>query len=37
MVGVATLCSDTGKVNGELRLGVSGCTSLDDVGALLVP
>ena len=32
MVGVATLCSDAGKVNEKLRLGVSGCTSLDDVG-----
>ena len=31
MVGVATLCSDAGKVNEELRLGVSGSTSLDDV------
>ena len=31
MVGVATLCSDAGKVNEELRLGVSASTSLDDV------
>ena len=31
VVGVATLCSDAGKVNEELRLGVSGSTSLDDV------
>ena len=34
VVGVATLCSDAGEVNEELRLGVSGCTSLE---ALLVP
>ena len=31
MVWVATLCSDAGKVNEELRLVVSGGTSLDDV------
>ena len=31
MVGVATLCSDAGKVNEEFRLGVSGSTFLDDV------
>ena len=37
MVGVATLCSDAGKVNEELRLGVSGCTSLDDVGPCWFP
>ena len=37
MVGVATLCSDNGKVNEELRLGVSGCTSLDDVGPCWFP
>ena len=27
-----TLCLNAGKVNEELRLGVSGSTSLDDVG-----
>ena len=32
MVEVATVCSDAAKVNEELRLGVSGSTSLDDVG-----
>ena len=37
MVGVATLCSDAGKVNEELRLGVSGSTSLDDVGPCWFP
>ena len=37
MVGVATLCSDAGKVNEELRLGVGGCTSLDDVGPCWFP
>ena len=37
MVGVAILCSDSGKVNEELRLGVSGGTSLDDVGACWFP
>ena len=37
MVGVATLCSDAGKVNEELRLGVSGSTSLDDVGPCWLP
>ena len=31
-MGVAALCSDAGKVNEELTLGVSGSTSLDDVG-----
>ena len=31
MVEVATLCSDAGNANEELRLGVSGGTSLDDV------
>ena len=33
MVGVATLCSDAGTV----RLGVSGSTSLDDVGPCWFP
>ena len=37
MVGVATLCTDAGKVNEELRLGVSGGTSLDDVGPCWFP
>ena len=37
MVGVATLCSDAGKVNEELRLGVSGGTSLDEVGPCWFP
>ena len=37
MVGIATLCSDAGKVNEELRLGVSGSTSLDDVGPCWFP
>ena len=37
MVGVATLCSDTGKLNEELRRGVSGSTSLDDVGPCWFP
>ena len=37
MVGVATLFSDAGKVNEELRLGVSGCTTLDDVGPCCFP
>ena len=37
MAGVATLCSDAGKVNEELRLGVSGSTSLDDVGPCWFP
>ena len=37
MVGVATLCSDAGRVNEELRLGVSGSTSLDDVGPCWFP
>ena len=37
MVGVATLCSDAGKVNEELRLGVSGSTSLDEVGPCWFP
>ena len=37
VVGLATLCSDAGKVNEELRLGVSGCTSLDDVGLCWFP
>ena len=37
MVGVATLCSDAGKVNEELRLSVSGSTSLDDVGPCWFP
>ena len=30
-MGVSALCSDAGKVNEGLRLGVSGSTSLDDV------
>ena len=37
MVEVATLCSDAGKVNEELRLGDSGSTSLDDVGPCWFP
>ena len=37
MVGVTTLCSDAGKVNQELRLEVSGSTSLDDVGPCWFP
>ena len=37
MVGVATLCSDAGKVNEELRLGAGGSTSLDDIGPCLFP
>ena len=37
MVGVAKICSDAGKVNEELRLGVSGSTSLDDVGPCWFP
>ena len=37
MVGVATLCSDAGKNNEELRLGVSGSTSLDAVGPCWFP
>ena len=37
MIGVATLCSDAGKVNEELRLGVSGSTSLDNVGPYWFP
>ena len=37
MVGVATLCSNAGTVNEELRLGVSGSTSLDDVGPCWFP
>ena len=37
MVGVATLYSDAGKVNEELRLGVSGSASLDDVGPCWFP
>ena len=37
MVGVATLCSDAGEVNEELRLGLSGSTSLDDVGPCWLP
>ena len=37
VVEVATLCSDAGKVNEELRLGVSGSTSLDDAGPCWFP
>ena len=37
MVGVATLCSDAGKLNEELTLGVSGSTSLDDFGPCWFP
>ena len=37
MVEVATLSSDAGKVNEELRLSVSGSTSLDDVGPFWFP
>ena len=37
MVGVAKICSDAGKVSEELRLGVSGCTSIDDVGPCWFP
>ena len=37
VVGVATLCSDAGKVNEKIRLGVSGSTSLDDVGPFWFP
>ena len=36
-MGVAALCSDAGKVNEELRLGVSGGTSLDEVGPCWFP
>ena len=37
MVGIATLCSDAGKANEELRLGVSGSISLDDIGPCWFP
>ena len=37
VVEVATLCSDAGKVNEELRLSVSSSTSLDDVGPCWFP
>ena len=37
MVGVAKICSDAGKVNKELRLGVSSSTSLDNVGSCWFP
>ena len=37
VVGIATLCSDAGKANEELRLGVSGSISLDDIGPCWFP
>ena len=36
-MGVATLCSDAGKVTQELKLGVSGSTFLEDVGLRWFP
>ena len=36
-MGVPTLCLDASKVNEELRLGVSGSTSLVDVGLCWFP